>query len=363
MKINIKIVFGIGFFIFNSLSHAQIVLDITDLPKPNEVQVTTIVDSSMASVLSPGNSGANVSWDFNNLNYCCEDFKNYRWTYPQNSINSAFFPEANIALKTQCYFYHNTTTHVVTEICDYRDFFIKDSTGLNYFGSDFPNPHKTGTYRNIFPLLTYGQSKTNNCRIVIQQSPDSMIVRNIKDTVKADAWGSIITSFGTYNAIRYYTKEAVTDSLYINGSGELLRYMPTNYYYKWYTKGLGFPVFQISKGILETSDDYPIARVARYKWLETSIANISKKDINYSVFPNPITNESVLSFESDKSSTVIIKLTNITGQQLALFTDNFSSGKHIISLNDLIQKDLLAGVYFITITLNGENKVLKLMKG
>ncbi len=359
MKKYFKIVFWLGILILNSYCQGQIVLDSTDLPKINEVQVTTIVDSSMAIALSPGNSGANITWDFSNLVYCCVDFKNYYWTHP---VNSSFFPEANIAQKTQCYFYHDWTTHVVTEICDYRDYFKIDSNGLNYYGSDFPVPHKSNVVRTVFPLLSYGQSKTNNFRIVYQPSSDSVFVTTIIDTIKADAWGTVITAFGTYNTIRIYTKESVLDSIYVNGVGQLVRYMPNNYYYKWYTKGLGFPVLQISKGILETSPDYQIARAARNKYIATSVADDLKSVFKCTVFPNPLTDESILTFDLYKTSKVSITLSDILGQNVASYTDNFSQGENHFSLSVILKNERSAGIYFLSIDTGEEQKTLKLIK-
>jgi hypothetical protein len=362
MKNIFKIGFCFSLLILNSYSQGQIVLDTTDLPAINEVQVTTIVDSSMAITLSPGNSGANINWDFSNLFYCCVDFKNYRWTDPQYSVHAAFFPESNIAFKTQCYLYHDWNTHIVTEICDNLDYFIKDTSGLKYIGSDYPVKFKTNTYRNVLPLLTYGQTKTNFSHIVMQKSVDSLFVRDIIDTMKADAWGTIITSFGTYNTIRIYTKEWVRDSLYVNGVGQLIRLMPNNYYYKWYAKGLGFPVFQINKGILETSPDYQIARVARYKYLETDVTEVSQTNLNCSVFPNPLTTASVLTFDLIKSSKVDITLSNLMGQNIVSITENFNQGINTYSLSALLKKELTSGIYLLSIKTTEIQKTLKLIK-
>jgi len=349
-------------FIGIDYTQAQIVLDNADLPMFNDVEVTSIVDSSMADTLSAGNSGGNITWDFNNLYFCCIDIKNYRWVNPLNTINASFFPEADIALKSHCYLYHNTTTHAVTEICDNRDYFTKDSSGLKYYGSDFPYPHKTNTYRNVFPILSYGQSKTNNFRIAYQSSPNSVFVRNVIDTMNADAWGTLITVFGTYSVIRIYTKEIVRDSLYINGSGQLINYMPDNYYYKWYTKGLGFPVLQISKGVLESSPDYRIVRAARYKWQETYITEVPKSDFTSSVFPNPISSTSVLSFFINKKSKLNIILSNIIGQQLASYSENFNMGNHNLLLTEIMDSSLSSGIYFLSVNIEDEQKIIKLIK-
>jgi hypothetical protein len=362
MRKYLRITIGLILIICYYFSHAQIVLDESDLPMIDDVQVTTIVDSAMADTLSPGVSGPGVNWNFSWLQFCCIDISNTRWVNPQYTDSASFFPEADIAQKTHCYFYHDWETHVITEICDNRDYYIKDTAGLKYYGSDYPYSHKINNYRIVFPLLSYGQTKTNNCRIVIQQSPDSVLVTNISDTIIVDGWGTLITPLGTYNTIRIFTKETVWDSLYVSGIGELVEYMPDNYYYKWYTKELGFPVLQISKGILETSPYYQIARVAKYKWIDVSVPEVLQNNFNASVFPNPITNESALTFDLAESSVLHITLSDMMGRTLTSFVKNFDPGIHELFLYDLFDTELAKGIYSLTFSIDGMPATFKLVK-
>lgn len=320
---------------YNISSFSQIILGQTDLPKPGDVQLSYKVDSLQGATLSPGDSGANVIWYFDNLNYyngtLYPSVDSVRWVYP-DSIG--VFPLANIALKSNCYLVHNWTTHVLDEVC-YRDYYIKDSTGLVYYASSFPYSHDLYDYRTVFPLLSYGQTKVDHSRIVIQKSIDSTFVTNVIDTMVADAWGEVVTILDSYFTVRIHTKETVWDSLYINGIGQLVNFMPDNYYYKWYSKDIGFPVMQINKGILEKRSDYQVARFFYMKRNDVKVNSIYSENFSIQIIPNPITNEAKIVYNHPATeNNISMYVYDLTGQQV-LVKNNLSESNNTINRNEL----------------------------
>lgn len=336
MKICFKFSLAIFLITLSFSVKSQIILDNTDFPQINDMQTTRIVDSSMAITLSPGNAGANIIWDFSALVFCCVDNTNSHWTDPVFTASADSFTEAEIAMKTNCHFFHDWITHIVTEICNNNDYFYTDTVGLIYYGSDYPTPHKFSKPRNVFPLVLYGQTRTNIARMELQKSVDSLFVIYVVDTMKADGWGKVITPLSTTdNTIRVYTKETVLDSLYVNGSGTQLNYMPNNYYYKWYTKGLGVPVLQINKGIMETSLDYQIARVFVRKDFEITVPEIKQFDSNSFAYPNPSNDKiRIISNSEIENQVSVLHVYNAQGKQL-LQKQRCSLKDFIISKNEI----------------------------
>lgn len=334
----IKIILILSFF--NISAFSQIVLDENDLPVPGDVQLSYRVDSLQGIALSPGDSGANIIWYFDNLDFyngtLYPSIDSVRWVVP-DSI--AVFPLADIALKSNCYLVHNWQTHVLDEVC-YRDYYIKDTSGLVYYASSYPYSHNLDDYRTVFPLLQYGQSKIDHSRIVLRKSIDSTYVTTIIDTITADAWGEVATFIDSYFTVRIHTKETVWDSLYVDGVGQLLAFMPDNYYYKWYTKGLGFPVMQINKGILEKRSDYQMARFSYMKRNDLGINNISVAKNEIKIVPNPINDEAKIIFNTlPVGNTVSMRINDMTGRQV-LVIDNLS-----VNNNTINRKGLPSGMY------------------
>ena len=68
------------------------------------------------------------------------------------------------------------------------------------------------------------------------------------------------------------------------------------------------------------------------------------------IFPNPIDNNSVISFHSDKNQKITVEICDLYGRNLKeLWNGNLSAGKHDINLNTT---DLpgAAGIYFVKFT-------------
>lgn len=314
---------------------AQLILTETDLPFPGDIQTSSKIDSLEGINILPGDSGANKTWFFDTYNLWGGTLESsadsVRWVVADSLL---IFPLSNIALLSNCYLWHDWVSHTLKEKC-FRDYYIKDSTGLNYYASSYPHANYLPDYRNVFPILQYGQSKTDHSRIVIQKSSDSTFVTNITDSIFADAWGEVITLMGNYNTIRIHTKETVWDSLYINGVGQLLNYTPDNYYYKWYTKDLGFPVLQINKGILEKRNYYQIVKFAVSKRNEIGIKDNFIINNNIKIFPNPFNTEARI-FLSYKNSpdNLTMYIYDLTGRRVSIIK-NISGNNNIIKKNNL----------------------------
>ena len=160
---------------FNNFTYCQIVLTVDDLPKFGDTQVSARVDSLEDLTLNPGNSGANVVWDFSMLHYFASNLDNpydsIFWLQSTSAPNASFFPLANIAQTTNCYLYHNMISHIVSLIC-YHNYLIIDSSGIYLYGSAFPQSHLFQQYRNVFPLIQYGETSISYSREIVTSSVD-----------------------------------------------------------------------------------------------------------------------------------------------------------------------------------------------
>ncbi|MBI2280392.1 MAG: T9SS type A sorting domain-containing protein [Bacteroidetes bacterium] len=321
---------------------AQIVLDINDLPDVGDVQISVKVDSTQGLMLQPGNSGNNVLWDFSNLLPCCgtveSSLDTMIWEEHTSTPNAAVFPLSNIVNKENCFIYHSHVTHVDETDC-YYNHYIKDSTGLLYYGLEYPAKSTFNNYWNIFPLLTYGDSLQHTATIHIPISPDSVRVYHIDYLSVADAWGTVVTPTDTtVDAIRIYTTETVFDTLYVNGIVQQVSNYVGNYYYRWYTKNLGFPVLEIAKG-MQTQQPPFFQKVSYAKELNIAIGIIDNTTALFEkikIYPNPFDNNITIVQPFSKSSELIIY--NVKGE--IIYTTNISS-QHIVKTEEWNE-----GIYF-----------------
>jgi hypothetical protein len=330
--------------LFTQLLNAQIVLNDNDLPKSNDTQISIRVDSILAISALPGNKGENVSWDFSNLSGKESDTLN--WISATKTTNYSKFPLAALALKKACTKFHSHVTHTDIETCK-NDFYIVNANGLSYYGSDVQGITKYAIPRNIFPLLKYGDSIKNESRFIYYSAGYTQKVLHVKGYSKADAWGTIKTPVGSVSAIRIFTSEIVYDSTYTSGIATLKSKTEGNYYYKWYTKGLGYPVLQMSKGILSQNSNYQtIEYAAKLKSVTTGLENISTNQASATIYPNPFKDRATLRLSSnfnpekytlsifDMYGRLIFTKGNNTGNEIIIERNNMQQGTYFYHLSD-----------------------------
>ena len=83
--------------------------------------------------------------------------------------------------------------------------------------------------------------------------------------------------------------------------------------------------------------------------------------INASVFPNPVTNESVLSYFIDRDAKVSVSAINTIGEEIMLQKDiDQSAGPQHLFINPS-SMHLASGLYTLKINVNGQDEFLKLI--
>ena len=299
-----------------------------DLPKAGDVQIRARVDSLEEMMLDPGDPGVNIDWEFAWLNYFggsyVEAVDSVMWIDNTSTIESDSFPMANIAQRSNCYFFHNWQTHAISLEC-YNRYYTIDNLGLHLIGTTYPNIHTYRASRNLFPLLNYGDTLVETSREVINLSSDSVYVTYIIDTTIVDGWGTVHTPIDDLESLRFHTIESVWDSLYVNNVGEQVNHMPDNYYYRWYSKELGFPVFQISKGVLEYQSQYQVTRF-KSDLKRVSSESIGMAETDIIVSPNPVINNLVVSIRTSSLNNLLISITDIQGRDVLPLANIFSTG-------------------------------------
>jgi hypothetical protein len=173
------------------------------------------------------------------------------------------------------------------------------------------------------------------------------------DTSTADAWGTITTPAGTINSIRVFTKESVYDSIYVNGVGYQTGFTNGNYYYRWYAKGLKYPVLEIYKGIRHQKRTNVQKVLYADSLISISTGINTLNDINkFKIYPNPATNE--LHIETTGTEKLFAQLFDLTGKNV---TENIS----LTNITTINLQERSQGIYYLRIT-NENSGLLKSAK-
>jgi hypothetical protein len=86
-------------------------------------------------------------------------------------------------------------------------------------------------------------------------------------------------------------------------------------------------------------------------------------EFNFKSYPNPFSEETTIAFFSSSEEQIQIEVYDILGRKQAILLDEHVIGKHEIVWNgtDANGAQLDAGVYFISLQVNGTRKVLKII--
>ncbi|HJY64600.1 MAG TPA: hypothetical protein VJ455_10625 [Ignavibacteria bacterium] len=345
------ILFPSSFFFALSLQ-AQIILNTNDLPSVGDVQISVKVDSIQALTLSPGNAGANMLWDFSNLQTCCGSVQNsydtLTWILPSGTPYAANFPLSNLAYKKDCYIEHSHITHLDEEYCNYT-YCIKNNNGVLLYGYYKTDAKTYDKMRFVFPLMQYGDTLLEDARLIYYSSVDTVKVRYIQNSCIADGWGTVITPLDTSAALRVQTTEIIYDSIYVNSVGSLQSTTDSNYQYHWFTKTLGFPVMQIFKSSLHQENSYyQNASYAAFKTVILStpelyqnntiqvINTLSGKEVIF-IFPDDILVRDYSIELFDVTGRKIIPQLTLFSNKITVSFNNYSGGIYLYRIGNTSQ--------------------------
>ena len=315
-------------FSLHSLT-AQITIDQDDFANAGDAARMSV--AVWNPLLNFSATDTNYTWDFSSLQWqsqYVDQFLNplntgvtYAFTFSNTSINPYRSNIAKTADNTL------TTIPVLSSVfTDGINFFYKTSSlyrqrglGMKVSGFSTPVPMTNPDTLYRFPM-NYGNqdSAYSDYRVFVPQL--GVYVHKQHRVNKVDGWGTLITPFGTFDALRVRTEIRGSDSLYIDtlNSGfkvnnEIQRE------YKWFGKNQFEPLLQINTqaGVFGQFPGFEfVARIVyrdSVRFLPTGIFDMAKDELQFSVFPNPSNGSFFVSVPADLTS-ASIKLTDVSGR-------------------------------------------------
>ena len=294
-------------------SFAQPTINSSDF---NNFNISYTIKNAVSATLNEGASGAGVTWNFSSLvlSYDPQAGVETVMQVPNGPFSSSF-SSAN-------YVFKSSSTAADNE--DFYTYFNKTATILEELGGSTAS-FVDYSYINPYTLLvfpfTYGTISTDTAQEVGQSAP-------ISETITYDAYGTLITPFGTFNNV-------------IRAS----RAQNDNYTdYIWYKTEPFAP-------ILEVYPSFTGERNFIFYEPSTLATEIFNHANNY-IFPNPANN--VLNVVTDNFSLINqIIITDLTGKKILQQSGN---------LNSINIESLASGIYIAQIVTNKDMFTQKFIK-
>lgn len=325
---------------------AQITVTSSDMPSVGD----TIRKSNAftASGIDYTLTGENYNWDFTSL-------------FPIVQSVDTFVSVSSVPFLYQFVFIPNIVANLAQKfpgidtipglsITDPYRFFKNSGSsftdvGFGFTISDIPLPLKFSSSDVVYKFpLQYGNNADSSFSGLDFGIPDmGFISIDRKRVNKVDGYGTLTTSYGTFEVLRMKSQVVETDSVYIDSIsfGTALHRNYTEY--KWLGNGYGQPLLQVT-------EEGPVVTVA---WIDsinnpfTAIVGPTGMKNEMQLMPNPVTDNAALLINITDKGFAEIVVYDLAGSRVAeIFSGELGVGDHSMILN-VVGLHLRNGIYFI----------------
>jgi hypothetical protein len=344
-------VFFTFIFLCPLASNAQITIVSGDMPFANDT--FRISNAATSTPIDVSLTGTNYTWDFSNL-------------VPVSQTVDSFISVSNAGLLYILTFSLGANAANVVQrggdfaalpqfqVSDVYSFYNRSASSYRQVGlggtiSLLPTPlpiafaNQDTIYK--FPM-NYGNQDSCDSDYSISLAGLGAYQANQKRVNNVDGWGTVITPYGTFNALRIVAELTGTDSLYLDtlGQGFNIPRLLTRQY-KWLANGEGVPVIQINTQVLGTIEQ--ITEI-RYKdsLFVAGVNDIQPSLYKASLFPNPSSDIATLRGDYAGGGNFEVVLTDLSGRFIG------KSGISAIELRNGVRLDQMfqlesAGVFLV----------------
>ncbi|MBP7497266.1 MAG: T9SS type A sorting domain-containing protein [Bacteroidales bacterium] len=322
---------------------SQIQISNNNMPVPNDHYYCS---TSLLTTVNYENGGENLIWDFSKLIatgnrtdtfvsfnsvpavYKLVFFNQATVAAPINTFN--LIP--NLELKDAYFFYKNSTKN-----------YIETGIGASLNGIPIPVKYDKADIIYTFPVK-YGNVDSSNSSFKFSL-PNVIYFSQIKKRKNyTDAWGTIITLYGSFQALRVKSVIYEKDSIFLDTLGLPIPAIIRNYTeYKWLTNNFHIPVLQITKEALVTNIVY-IDSIPK-------VTNITDKNNDgfFNIFPNPCNDLLTINYYLSEPGEIKISINDITGRT---FLNSFRIKDKSGFITETIKLDRILfqqGIYILNI--------------
>lgn len=302
----------LAIFIFAFSLNAQISLNSDDIIGSGKV-IELATDYTPDASVTPGLAGANQTWDFSGLSV--DDLEKLLTMNPDWTPYSFFFPNANLVMyspEDSVYMYLQNSTTALSMLGMYGTFLDSIEMPVIYTPplilAEFPvqyQNHKDSDASFSFFMPISGVPGVDSAKFKM----------DVMTTTDIDAWGTITIPLGSFEALRFYTVEESTDSIWFKMGGFWTFYMEEkdiSNTYSWWSN-------DNATGYILVEFDYFAANdsVGEVTFLNSSpaqsIANRQTSSL-ISIYPNP--SDNYINFDYEGESDAQLELFNNVGKLL-----------------------------------------------
>ncbi|MBS1587741.1 MAG: T9SS type A sorting domain-containing protein [Bacteroidetes bacterium] len=277
--------------------------------------------------VSPGASGANVTWDFTNLTVITTDTVTY----------------ASCPAAPGCATFPGSTLASSESLSPYHLYYIPSASKLSMNGSDIPQPIVYSDPEDWlrFPF-TYNNNFTDTFKATFV-SANYPYTRMGTSSDTADGWGTLKLPTGTFhNALRVHRVQEYIDS---NNTFHIVSHYHDDLY-QWYVPGIHDVVFGVTLPMtINNVSAGPTIVVYTNATPAMGVENPNLLDANLIITPNPASDRITLRLRDNSNEIMTVTLCDAMGKIVA--KDEYDAAK--MAQVGFETSSLPTGLYFISV--------------
>ena len=201
-----------------------------------------------------------------------------------------------------------------------------------------------------FPL-NFGDSGNDDYAFSIEVPGLGYLGESGNQSYEVDGWGSLTTSFGTFDVLRTKIQQNYEDTIYVDSNEFGISIPRELIIYEWLGENTGIPLLQITTEFgLVTSVVYQDSlQVA------TGINRLENASNDFIIYPQPAASYVTIAYENAPKSDVNVTIYDLSGK--LVFKENYPSQKKI----KVLTSNLNPGLYMLEVEADQRNKVEKLI--
>jgi hypothetical protein len=325
-------------------AYAQITISSSDMPtagdtlrKSNSLDITGVDFEA---------TGTNYNWDFSELQPVFQSVDTFVSVSSVPFLYQLVFFPGVVANLAQKYTGLNLDTIVGVSLTDPYRFFKNTSGSFTDVGFAFtlngitvPLKFNSADVVYKFPL-NYGHADSSISGVGFGLPDLGYINIDRKRVNVIDGWGTLTTSYGTFEVLRLRSTVKEIDSIYVD-SLQFGAAITRNYVeYKWLGSGYGQP-------LLQATIEGPLITVA---WLDSITGtNVGIKqpialETRLAIAPNPMAAEATATVHLDCPDVVSLSIYDLSGKRVAeIFSGKLPAGASVVPFTIQLQP----GIYLL----------------
>lgn len=276
------------------LATAQITITNADFAAANQGYVISEVANPLS--VDPGQGGVNQTWDFSVLPGETVELDTFVTTGSTPAFLQLVFNNGFLYPNHQADFaqpVNDIDSLFGLPLSDFYWFYQLESSnyevvgfGANISGIDIPVAYDD--IDRLFELpLNYGDQSTSQGSFEFSVPNLGFYGQTINRSVEVDGWGTIVTPYDTYDALRVVTQVQYTDTIALDtlGGGQTIP-RPLETIYQWYAPNEGVPVLEITTQTV-AAQEVPSSVRWKGSFSTMGIREQATALPSATVFPNP----------------------------------------------------------------------------